>query len=377
MKISLSAISICVAMLVAPLMSQAMEIRTGQQVSTQSSEIITGDMYMTGGSVVSAGEITGDLIAGGGTVLVTGVVGADALIGGGTITIISEVRDDLRIGGGNILVQGRVGGDIVVGGGQVTIGGLGIGGDVLMAGGSIRIDAPVAGAIRIAGGDVYINAPVGGDVVVEAGTLTLGSGAVIHGNVTYHSEKEMTKESGASVIGSVEWTPRVRTEMPDRTTKGGILALLGVGKFLMLFLSALVLGLGFKRYSVDVLRRVTERPFFEMGRGFIVLVVMPVLSVLLMMTLLGIPFGFILALGYIVLLLVAWIVSPIVVGSLAFKYLAKRELEVNWKTILVGTIVYSLISIVPILGGIFCFILMLTTLGAMVALKQKIASEWR
>ena len=87
------------------------------------------------------------------------------------------VDHGVRSGFGDVTVRGRVGGKVKSGFGDIEVRG------------------PVGG-VDAGFGDVYIDAPVSGDVDVDRGDLTLGSGAVLHGEVTCENG-EVVHEPGA------------------------------------------------------------------------------------------------------------------------------------------------------------------------------------
>jgi hypothetical protein len=359
-----------------PFAAFAADFRTGENPSVTTGEQVVNDVYMAGGNVTSAGSIEGDLITGGGTVTVSGPVSGDIIASGGTLTILSTVGDDLRVAGGTIVVQGSVGGDIIAAGGQITIGGPGVQGDLAIAGGSVRIDAPIAGNLKVGGGTVYINAPISGTVTIDAGEVTLGSKAVITGTLFYKAEKELTKEEGASVIGKVTFEKREVSKMPAAALAAAF-SLFMLGKFLMLLVCTLTIGLVCKRFSKTAVTKAVERPLLELGRGLLALAALPALSVVALITIIGIPFGVLGILSFITLLLLAWIVAPIVVGSVVYRYFSKRDSEISWKTILLGVVLYSIVGMIPLLGGLVQGLLTLLTLGVLVAISWEAAKQWK
>ena len=374
-----SKFALALVILIIPAVSFAAEFRVGDQPSIRAGESMTGNAYVAGGNVTSAGTIPGDLVAGGGTVVVSGDVGADVLAGGGNVTILSNVGGDVRAAGGNVVVQGKVGGDLIVGGGQITIGGPGVAGDVAIGGGTVRIDAPITGNVRIGGGSVYINAPITGDLNIEADTVTLGSAAVISGDITYGANKELAREEGAVVNGAVHFEPR-----PERAASAApalafaaVFSFWVLGKFLALFVCALVIGLAFRRYSREVVAKATARPLSEIGKGLIVFAALPVISVLLLVTMVGIPFGILGLIGFVVAMLFAWIITPIIVGSIVYQYFSKGNPEVSWKTILLGAFLYTIIGFVPFLGWLVQMLLMFLALGVITSIKMEIIRQWR
>ncbi len=360
-----------------PLAAYAATFRSGDTVDIRANETIRDDFYAGGGSVTSSGSVTGDLYAGGGTILITGSVAQDAVVGGGTITVTGDVGDDLRAGGGTIVVQGAVGGDVVVGGGQIHLSGSRIGGDVLAGGGVVRIDAAVGNDVKVGGGSVFINGPVAGNVEADADTLTLGSAAVITGNLSYTSPKEVVIEEGARVGGKTTYTPRA-----DRGDAGAALAIAffsvaAIVKILMMLAAAFFFGLVFHRYSTHLVQTAYARPLMEIGRGFILLIVMPVASVFLMVTIVGLPLGFLGLIGYIGALIFSWLVAPLLIGSLIYQWITKEGYQVNWKTILLGVFAFCIAGVVPILGSLVQFGFIVLALGTTLHLKWNIAKEWR
>ncbi|HYF13015.1 MAG TPA: hypothetical protein VD928_01820 [Candidatus Paceibacterota bacterium] len=365
-----------VGLLLAPVVSFAAELRFGEQPSVSATEQIRNDVYMAGGSVTSAGAITGDLIAGGGNILVSGAVSADAIVGGGNVTILAPIGDDLRIGGGNIVIQNTVGGDIVAGGGQITIGGAGVSGDVVVGAGSVRIDAPVAGSVKIGSGSIYINAPITGTLDLEADSITLGRGAVINGTLNYKSSKELTREEGATVNGQINFTPREDRDIPAAAL-AALVSIWVLGKFLALLIAALVIGLVFKRFSRELVTRAVEQPFSEFARGLVTVIVLPVVSIILMVTLIGIPLGVIGLLSYFLLLIFGCLITPIIIGSVVHHYFTKRDWEVSWVTILIGVLVYTVLGFIPFIGWLIQVLVTLIAIGVLIGIRWQETQKWR
>ncbi|OGI46568.1 hypothetical protein A2121_02890 [Candidatus Nomurabacteria bacterium GWB1_40_6] len=368
---------VIVLMLILPIISFSAEFKGGEQVSTGKSENIVNDLYMAGGSVISAGNIKGDLITAGGNIIISGDIEEDLIVGGGNINILSNIGDDVRAGGGTVILAGEVKGDVLLGGGQITISGSGVGGDVAIAGGVVNIDAPVAGDAFIAGGNIYINSLIKGDVKIEAEKITLGSNAVISGNLTYKSKTEIIKEEGAVVKGVVEFTPITKDIVSTKLFVAAIFSAILLWKFLTLLVCALVVGLALKRFNREIVALATRRPLYELGRGVLVMIAVPVVSIILFMTLVGIPFGILGMLGFVITMIFAWILMPIVVGSVIYRYFSKKELEVSWKTILLGVLLVTILGVIPFIGWLIQAILMFITLGSVIALKMQIVKEWR
>lgn len=367
------------ALIFIPLTSFAAEFRTGDQPSLSAGEAVSDDLYMAGGNVTSAGSVRGDLVAVGGNVLINGPVTADLTTSGGSVTILGTVGDDVRAAGGNVIIQGQVADDLLVGSGQLTIGGAGIGGDVVVGSGVVHIDAPVRGSVKIGGGDVYINSSIGGNVHIQADKVTLGPKTIITGDLIYTAEKEATIEEGAVVRGETEFTERKDWGGAGKAGLVALISLWFLGKIFMSLAGALVIALVFRRYARTLVETATAKPLLEIGRGLVFLIVTPVVSVILLATFVGVPFGLLGVAAYAgALIIVSMMTAPIVIGSMVHKWVFKpSEYQISWKTIVLGVAIYALLTLIPFFGWIVKFGAVLLTLGAMTKIKWDILKEWR
>ena len=368
-------IAFLTALLALPFFAAAAEIRTGDQPSLGTDERFAENVYIAGGTITSSGVATRDLIAAGGSILVRGAVGGDMLGAGGSITLLGNVADDVRLAGGNIVVSGGVGGDAMLFGGQINVSGAGVQGDLIAGGGTIRVDAPISGRTRIGGGDVYLNSTIRGDVEIFAEKLTLGRSARVEGNLSYTAAAEATQEEGARVAGETNFTKKPRTISVTGAAKVISLALLV--SFLSQLAAGLLFGLVFKRFVLALVEGSVARPLLEVGRGLVVLIVLPVLSFLLLFTYIGIPLALLGIALFFTTILYLWIATPVILGSLAYRSFFGGDFDVNWKTILLGAVIYNILGLIPIVGWLTQFILMLLALGITVKLKWEIAKEWR
>ncbi len=365
-------------LLLIPLTTSAAEFRTGDQPSLASGQTVSNDLYMAGGSVSSAGSVQGDLTVAGGTILVNGPVSADVLAAGGTITILGDVAGDVRVAGGNITIQSSVLGDVIAGGGQVTLSGSKIGGDVAVGGGQISIDAPVTGTVHIGGGNVRINAPIGGNVFIKAQKLTLGPKALLNGTLTYSAAEMATMENGAVVKGATKFTKTADIRGASKAGLAAFFSLWLLARLLMSLVGALVIGLLMHRFSRELVATAAMQPLLEIGRGAVVMIVLPVASILLLFTIIGIPFGFLGLFAFAALMIFTSLVAPIVTGSIVHKWIWKPAgYIVDWKTILLGVAIYFVLGFIPFVGWIVRCGIMLLALGAVINIKWSIVKEWK
>ena len=372
--------ALLVSAFIIPAFALAADVRIGNSPVVTSSEPSKGNLYLVGGNVTSAGRVGGDLVTLGGTIVVNGPISQDLLIGGGNLMVVGDVGGDIRAGGGNILINGRVGNDVVVAGGSTQISGSSVGGDVLWAGGALQVTAPVGGNMHLAGSEVVINSHVRGDVQFKGNKLTLGKDAVIDGNLNYTAKSEATIEAGAVVKGKTTFEPQKMGTTPGLSAKS-ILAIFSVfvlGMFLAKLVFALALGLFFRRFAVAVVHTAMEQPLPEMGRGLVVLIVLPIVSIMALVTLIGIPLGVLGLVMFVALMLVSSGLAAIIAGSLAHKWMFKPDdYQLDWKTIFLGVAIYTLLGFIPFVGALAKFLLILLALGSVVKLKWDVVKGWR
>jgi cytoskeletal protein CcmA (bactofilin family) len=364
------------AVFAVPGMLLSAELTAGENATIPQGTVIQDDLYLAGGNVVASGTFTEDLVVAGGSILLNGPTSRDVHAVGGMVTVLGDVGDDLRVAGGTVTVSSAVGDDVVALAGELIISGRGIGGDAVLTGGVVRIDAPVRGDLTIWGGEVFINAPITGNVTVTADAVTLQSGARLSGDFSYASSREATYEEGAVVSGTVTYTSHTPS-VPKEKLLAFFSFMLFV-KFLSVLSGALLFGLLFRRYAGEVVRGVYTSPFAEMGRGLVALIVLPVVSVILLLTLIGAPLGGLGLIGFVSFLIAGCLFTPILMGALIYRHVFKvADHEVSWQSILLGTVGLFVVGLIPLVGWLLVLTLFLMSVGGMVRIKRMVAQEWR
>ena len=372
------------ALIITPLSASAFQFKAGEQLTIPSQEVISEDFYVAGGAITSEGPVGGDFTLAGGNLLVGSSVSQDLVAVGGSITVTGDVSDDFRAAGGTIVLQSAVAGDALIAGGQVTLSGSGIGGDVAVGAGALTITAPIAKDLRVGAGEVLIDSEIGGNVRIFADRVVLGENARILGDLTYDAVEEATIADGAEVNGEIVFTQtegRHGSGVDGDAIAAGIVAFFTFwlfAKFLMILAGALVIGLMFKRYAYAMVTQATDGPWGEIGRGLIFFIVVPLVSIVLLVTVIGIPIGILGLLAFGLTMWFATLAAPIIVGSVIHKWIRKPALYVvSWKTILLGVVVFFLLGLVPFFGWLIVFVITLMTLGASLKIKWDILQDWR
>jgi len=65
-------------------------------------------------------------------------------------------------------------------------------------------------------------------------------------------------------------------------------------------------------------------------------------------------------------------------GALLYKWINKKEeFSINWKTILLGVVVYFVLWLIPFVGHAVVLLFCLAAIGTIVNLKLEMIKEWR
>ncbi len=411
--LSISLIILLTLAAVSPVL--AFDGRGGETIIIAAGEVIEDDLYVTANEFTLDGTVEGDLVAAGGIIEINGVVEGDLIAAGREIILNGEIGDDVRIAGaaltlndqaqvGDDLVaagyhlgaaaESNVGGDVVYGGNQAMLAGT-IGDDLLMGGRGLELDGTVNGDANLAvsgtqdGSTIspFVFMPEGPTVPTVAGGLTFGNAAHIDGDLDYTSQVRATDLPANAVAGQITFD-QVTVETSESATLGSLTWFLNYFRsFAGLFLvGALLLWVTpkFVRRSATALQ---NHPLSGLGwgvatllglivTGFVILLVMVLLAILLGWATLDNLLGMVILLGLVALfaliglsIFVMAYVAEIVVGYLAGRLILNR-LKPDWAEtrlwpLLVGLLLFVILSAIPYLGPLITIAVVLFGLGAL------------
>ena len=373
---------------------------------------IHGDLIAAGGEITINGTVEGDFWAAGGKLHINGTVTDDVRFAGA----------DLRVGSG-----GQVGDDLFAAGfGFAAESGSSISGDLVAVGYQAQLGGDITGDVQAALGGLEITGHIMGDVTAEvaepdpefeqwsalipmlgpymppmiAPGLRVAEGAQVDGELTYTSpvQVEIPREAVGGVIvyqtpvpEEVE-VPEVEVpEVPARAITAGVILgwfLRAVRTFVtLLIIGVLVLWLAGK-WLKEVVQHWKEKPLHSLGWGVAALVaffvvvpllfiVMIILDVIVGLVTLGGLIGPITGIIMVVegALMVGFSIIAVYITKIAFSYLIgwlilKRtapawvEKAMGLISLLIGLAIFVVVRGIPILGGLFSFLVTLFGLGA-------------
>ncbi|MFA4995615.1 MAG: polymer-forming cytoskeletal protein [Patescibacteria group bacterium] len=352
-------------LVLAPTMVFAAEFRSSKEADATvvigKNEVLK-NLYVAGNTVNVDGEIKSDLVAAGSTVVINNKIEDDLLAAGGTLNIKGDIGKNARVAGGSVSVSGKIGQDLTVAGNSVDLDkNSEIDGDLIIAGSLVNINGNIKGKVYASGEKISINGEISGDVVIKnVSDLTIGDNAKINGKLSYSSPNEANISSNASITGSVDYKEISTGEHVWKSMRATEV----IYSILISFITLLVLVLMFPKPAKSVVESAFKNYWAKIGWGLLTIIIVPIASIFLMVTIIGIKLAIIVCLIYGLLLLLSTLLSPLVAGSYIIKLIKKdKDLKVDWLSALVGVVSLTLISLVPIIGWVTIVLLFLLSLG--------------
>ena len=145
------------------------------------------------------------------------------------------------------------------------------------------------------------------------------------------------------------------------------------------FVSTLILGLVLLRVYPVFARRVTatirERPTAALGWGTVALVATPVVALSFVVTLFALPIGLLLFALYGATVYLARVYAITYVGQILIRR-QEDSSSLAWPFV-AGLVLYSVLSLIPVVGGLLTLLTVLFGLGALLVSKKELIETLR
>jgi hypothetical protein len=277
---------------------------------------------------------------------------AHAKVFGDVVVEPGQTRHEVSTVVGDVTVDGFVERDVRSGFGDIEVDGEGVGGDINAGLGDVTVNAPVGGGIDAGFGEVEVNAPVRGNVEVGRGDVELGPGGRVLGSVYYGSgEFRGNRDAvrGMVVAGGM------RPHMDHESDGFGIFDLIGwvfaTAAFVACSVLVAVLAPG---PLLAAARRADEAPGWSLFFGVVSVPVVVVLSVVLAVSLVGIPILLLLAPAYLAFVFFGALVAAYFVGRRVVLATGRYHVG-NALAAVIGALIIAAAYLIPVLGGLLLY----------------------
>jgi hypothetical protein len=366
MRILITAVGLLVSALAgAPASAQVDDVwRAGARVNVVAENL--AGVWAVGAIVSVRGSVRDVVRACGAEVDIDVTAGGDVTTCGAIVTMKGTVGRDLMVVSARPSVDARVAGKLNIVGARVLVGPqTEVRGETNLTGAEIVFAGTSQGPVNFYGDTVQIDGRIAGNVLVRARSVTIGRNAVIEGAITFETFGDPVVEPGAAVRGR----QTVTAPQPPEVGPGIVFATL-VGVFLFAIGAGLVLGILLLIVARPFVERAIERMRTAPARstliGLLVLILVPVVAVILMVTVVGIPIGLLVLLAFPLMLLSAGVLAAFGLSDwLMNRGRAERSWGARVLLLLVGLIILTLIGLIPILGFVTWVIALMIGLGAL------------
>jgi len=351
-------------------------------------EVIESNFYKAGNMVEVAGTVNGDLFVAGNMINVTGKIEGDIFAVGSMIKINDQVEGNVRVLGSNVEIAGKIARNVSAIGGNVVINpGTHIGWGAQLAGGNVEIRGRMNRSAEVMAGNLIIAGEVVGDVKAPIGDknqnngkLAVYPGAMVGGNLKYTAKDKAAIEQGAKING------QVIHNLPDYQAakiKAGALGAMGLSwmlaKLVHLF-GLIVIGfllVGMVPKVAEKMNDLMVKKFWpNLGWGLIWFLLTPIVCLILMLTLIGLPLALLTMAIYLISLCIVKVYAGLALGKYIIEAFGKKKPNMMWSMVL-GVFVLMVLKSIPFVGWIIGLIFTWWGIGAMIAFKKEEAKKWR
>ncbi len=329
---------------------------------------------------VSATDGNDDIKAAGAKIRIISKDSTNIYVAGARVTIEGTVKKNIWVAGALIDIDTETNGNLHAAGSRVNLYGK-VNGKARLAAADLKIDADIGQALNAAaaliefGGtakdnlnliadEVIFSGQTSGSVLIEGRKIQLTDTAHIEGNLIIRSDDKAIISPNATVAGKLTQTGLDNSEFfrkyEDDDDRGFFL-LLSSSVFL-LGVILIIFARGFVEQGINNLRTHLSRSILW---GLILFFCIPILSIVIMISIIGIPIG--LATLFLLPFLLILSFTTATLGISDWLLNRNREPKSIGQRLLflpVGVIILVILSFIPLLGGLLILIAMLLGLGS-------------
>lgn len=376
MKKQITIASILISLIIPFSAIYAFDVKTDNSIKLSKEEVADGNIYASCGDMVIDGTVNGDIIALCKNITINGTVTGDIIAFAEKIEINGIIKGNARIAGSKIIINGEVDHNVNVFASEMSFGkNSTIKWDALVAGVNGNFEGNIDGNLHGLMSVSTISGKIGKNInltVDDRGLepqyngLTISKDAVVAGGISYTASKELKLENPSSIAGKVE------KQAPKTDKSNPFLSLWEIFfKASSLILIAIVIISLKKTYINEVTLNIKNNWWSNILSGLALLLFTPLLILLLMITFIGLPLALIILAAYLSSIILAMVFASSYLGELLIKLISKKEPNIYLSSI-VGLILFSGLSVIPLVGGLISMIIISIGLGSLfIKIKNK------
>lgn len=362
-------------LILVPVSVMAFEAKTNDLVVVDKEEVVDGNLYVFGDTVIVNGKVDGDVICiASQTLKINGTVTGDIIALSGIIEINGEVGGSVRAIGEFMNFNGDVMRGIQILGMNVSFGdSSNVGKDVLLLSENANMGGVISGTVHGYASQINIFGNIGKDIKVimddkkrssrgsDFKPLSIGDEANIGGNVYYVSGIEGYISDKAKIGGEVGHS------FPEDYFGKKEKNIFEFGNIIFLF-SWMIIGLLMISFGGNQIKELLKENksinWKKIAVGILIMLFTPIICLLSVFTIIGIPAAIIVFILWIIAIYLARIWGAIIIGEMIVnRFFPSKKNSLMWMMVL-GIIILWFLCALPLIGWIFCLLVIWYGLGS-------------
>lgn len=359
----------------------ALNTYTGEHLTVGSDEVIDSSYYGAGNNIVIEGTVNGDVYCAGNSAEIKGTINGDVLCGAMELRIDGTINGDVRSAAQTVVINGRVNGSVTLAGGTVTLEKSSyVERDATIASGTSRTLGYIGRDAMIASGSSILEGEIARNVEVRGEAIDIRGNAMIGGEFVYNSEEPAEIDKNAQILGTISHQVPEKPSKTDEGSMGGVIGGFIVGLLVwigVIFVTGVLLLLLFPKWYKRSAKTLQENALISIAIGFIGLIGVPVLSFVLLFTVVGSLVSFAIMTLWILALLSSYVFASLALGMWMTGKMKSTSKAKPFVALLVGSLVLTVVSIIPIIGWLIGFIAVLWGAGGLIYMLGKASAKQR
>jgi cytoskeletal protein CcmA (bactofilin family) len=361
-RLSRPGLGVLMVLLASSLPSFAMDRRHGEFVTVAANETIDDTLLVHANTVRVEGVINGDLLAFARILEVRGTVKGDLVSFAKQTVVSGTVEGHIYNCSQSFDLDGQLGRSVYTWTQSLRLGNRARVGDGLVVGaGDVNLEGEVKHSVTMFAGNADVSGSIGRELIMAGGALRMANTARVAGDLVarVHHREDVHIADGATITGKRDIEVRVRH---SKFTRPGFyfFQAVWIAAAMLVAWVGLLLFPGF----FEGCTRAVNSGWRSFGLGSAVLAGVPVAIILVLITIVGLPLGFMLFAAYVAAIYLA----KIWVGA----YLGRRILKPAGATkqdwllgLLLGLVILTAVGLIPFVGVVVSTVVACVGLGAL------------
>jgi len=305
----------------------------------------------------------------------------DLLLVGKSMIISGEISGDVRVFGGSVIIEGIISGDLLVFGGKVKIKKEAvIAGDTIAMGGEFIHEGLIIGDSKVVSGEVIFEGETRDDLVITTQKLQIMEAALVNKAAVNQYFSPKKAEGDQEVLSNFQYS-QTSNWYERQSFRSGISMFFGFWSILKFVTSSILIFLSyfiFKVFIEKVRLQGSQHWVYSGLIGIASIVIIPTISLLLMVSVIGLPIGGILLLLLWLLLILRSTLASFILGvwviNVLNHYRKKQVIESQFNVVISAIIALSILTLLgylPYVGNLLVSAMSAIAIGATLIVVYK------